>query len=130
MRPSVDIQDACGWFRTGWRFKAVFVVLEKQAPRVGACGDDVQHSASGFVHEPLVFERAGEKLQRWPCLVDPAFREPSLIQRVAANQMLAQGSDGPLAEMHGSLRVDPVTDGNDSVEVTVPDLAAGLSLAF
>ena len=78
---------------------------------------------SGFVHERLVFECAGEQLQRLPSFVEAAFREPPLIHRVAASQVFAQGSGGPLAKTYGPLRVDPVTDGNNRVQVIAPDLA-------
>ncbi|MGE3297546.1 MAG: hypothetical protein AB7I68_09345 [Porticoccaceae bacterium] len=70
----------------------------------------VQFSEPGHaVHQRLVLQRAGQQLKRLPRLVQPPFRQTTLIQRVAAQQMLARGAGGPDAKLDASAELD---DGN------------------
>ena len=83
-----------------------------------------------FIDERLVPERPREQLQGLARLVEAPLGKPSLVHGVAADQMLAQGAGGPLAKTHGPLRIHPVTDGNDRVQVVVLECASNASLAF
>jgi hypothetical protein len=52
------------------------------------------------------------------------------VHHVTAQRVVPQHSGGPLAEGSGALRVHPVADGNDGIEVVVLDLALHLPLAL
>ena len=78
----------------------------------------------------MVSERARQQVEGVAGLAQPAFGEPAFVHGVPANETGAQGAGGPLAEAHAPLRVDPVADGDDGVQVVVlraaPDPAVAL----
>ncbi len=64
--------------------------------------DNVQHGASGLVHERLIPKCTGEQLQGLPGLVEAALRKPLFVQRAATLEMLAQGLSGPDSELRST----------------------------
>ena len=56
--------------------------------------------------------------------------KPAPAERQSADQVVAEGAGGPLAKLHAALGIDPVTDGDDRIQVVVrqgsPDLTAAL----
>ena len=85
--------------------------------------------AGDHIHQPAALI-GGQRLARGSLLHQLQRRfqfggvllEAFAIQAEALGQMLAQHPGGPLAEARALDRLDPVTDGDDHVEVVVIDL--------
>ncbi len=104
-----------------WRIlEPVLVVLQQQPPRVGVARDQLQDGLSGAAHKRLAAQSSREQIQCLFGLTQAALGEAALVQGVAPDQVLAKRAGGPLAEADGALRVHPVADRDDGVEVVVP----------
>ena len=124
------VERAGGGPRAGRRREPVLVVFQEYSPSVGVASDEPQHGLPGFVHECLVQQRSRKQVERLACLPEPAFGKTAFVHGVAADQVFAQGSGGPDAELRAAQRFDAVSDGNDHVEVVVIHLARDRAAAL
>jgi hypothetical protein len=89
----------------------------------------LRRTASSIEHGlPLVRDQgmrgqsAGQEPHRLLDLPQPPLGQPAFVEGVSAQQVVAQGARGPDPELGAALRVDPVADGEDGVEVEVVDV--------
>ena len=109
----------------GGRFRQpVLVVLEEQAPGARVVLHDVEDSAALVGDQRVPRERAGEQADGLLDLAEAPLAQPSLVERVAAQEMLAQGPGRPDAELRAAQRVDAVADRDDGVEAVESGQAA------
>jgi hypothetical protein len=107
---------------TGRLGQAPLVVLEQELPRARVLLDDLQHGPALVGHQLIPLQRAGEQGHGLLHLLDALLAQPSLVESVATKQVLPQRGRRPDAELGAALRVHPVADREDRVEVVVLDL--------
>lgn len=79
--------------------EALLVVLEQQPPGTGVALHHVEHGLALVRDEGVGRERAGQQLDGLSRLAQPAFRQPPLVQGVAAQQVVAERARRPDAEL-------------------------------
>src|SRR3989344_4274345 len=110
-RASADILD----------FQFLIIILHEHKPRVGIVSDDLEEfalvSLGAFGLQCLLnkFMR-GFQFTKFSGLT---FQKAFFIDSIALEDVVPQSSCCPNAELGRPLGVDPVTNGNDSVEVVV-----------
>ncbi len=88
------------------------------------------NAGTGHGRHPRRPAREAGRHDRLLDLADALFRQPPLVQREAAHQMIAQRPDGQDAKPGAVPRVQPVSDRDDGVQVVVLDLPPHLPVAL
>jgi hypothetical protein len=110
--------------------QALLVVLEQQPPGARVALDHFEHGLPLARDERVGGEGAGQELDRLLDLAETARGQAAFVQRVAAQEVVAQGTGGPDAELGAAAGVDAVADREDGVEVEELDLSDDFSLAL
>lgn len=69
-----------------------------------------------FVDEVVPGQGSGQELDGLLGFGEPLFAQAPLVERVAADEVVLEGSGGPDAELRAALGVDAVADGDDYVQ--------------
>jgi hypothetical protein len=115
---------------TGALRQPVAVVFEEPVPRAGVVLDHVDDGLALVCDQRVRAECPGQESDGMARVAQADFLEAPLVQREAAHEVVAEGAGGPDAELGAALRVDPVADGENGVEVEELDVAQDLAAAF
>ena len=88
---------------------------------------DVEHRSALAADELVTRERAGQQADGLLDLAEALLAEARLAQRVATQEMLAQGPRRPDAELRAARGVDAVAHGDDGVEAVESQWLVGRS---
>lgn len=99
------------------------IVLEQEPPCPGIALDDVEDGLALAGHQGMARERSREEPDRLFDLAQASLRQPSVVQGVPAQEVVAQGAGGPDAKLSATRRLHPIPDRDDDVQVVVVDLA-------
>src|SRR5438128_12498601 len=101
---------------TDGSLQPVRVVREQEVPGTRVVLDDLQHSATLVGHEIVLCQRSAQQGNGLAYLRKSALAETLFVQRVAAHEMILQGSRSPDAELRPLTRFHAVADGNDYIQ--------------
>ena len=92
------------------------VVLEEQPPGARVVLDHVEDRRAFTRHERVSRERAGQQADSLLDLTEALLAEARLTERIATQEMVAQGPCRPDAELGAAHGVDAVAHGDDGIE--------------
>lgn len=104
------------------------VVAVQQRQGIGVVADYPQHVFSGFADQFLVGEGAGQQFYRLPHFLQfgALLLQPLFVDGVPLDDVLFENPRGPLAEAGALLRLDPVADGDDDIQVVEGNRLIGI----
>src|SRR5262245_15497449 len=85
-------------------------------PRARVVFDDLQHRATFVSHQLVLRERTAQQRHRLPYLRESSFAQALLVQRVAAYEMVSQGTSRPDPKLGSLWRLDAIANGNNDIE--------------
>jgi len=97
--------------------QCILVVGLEQSPGPGIALDDIEQRLGVATAQLMSRYRLLGQGKRVLQIAQATLAQPALVEREATDQVLAQGPCCPDAELCAALGLDPVTDGDDHVEV-------------
>jgi hypothetical protein len=93
--------------------------LQEQPPGLGVSCDQGEHGLTRVVHQCVGRQSPGEQIESGLRLLQPAFAETLPVQGISFEQVVLEHGVGPLPEADPARGFDPVSDGNDNIEIVM-----------